>query len=369
MGLILLALAAQNGPPQAEIDKAVARGIAFLQGELKSAAPFNPLQEELVLAALVYGGLPEKDPNVQGLLKKVLDKPCHATYQPAVLTIALEKLDPNYYFWKLLECGQHLVSSQCVNGCWGYSSGAPASADMKKKIQELKEWGERVRKGQRSARPRIALEAGPSKSPHGDNSNAQFAALGLWVCAQVGIEIPQETLKLGAEYWIRQQDADGGWRYYDPNGPRGQTNEPNVNMTAGGVSSVLILQGIVENSTTRGKPLKDPRAKGAVDKGLKWLDKNWTFHPKGTLFMSGGYSHYSIERAGIIGDLAKIGSHAWYAEGAKDLLASQEKDGAWRLTKKGPSGGKIPMNWPLIDTCFAILFFKKSVTPVIPTER
>ena len=66
----------------------------------------------------------------------------------------------------------------------------------------------------------------------------------------------------------------------------------------------------------------------------------------------GGKSYYffwSLERVGVILDQDKIGGHDWYAWGSEILVANQGGDGSWH--------GEYP---PAVDTCFALLFLKRS---------
>src|SRR5262245_19975222 len=96
-------------PPQGRIDEAVEKGVAFLSaalkrhpGEVGDFSGRNTL-DTLVLAAMVYGGLPEDHPDVQLLLKRVLDRRPTSTYETVLLEVALDKLDREFYQWKILE--------------------------------------------------------------------------------------------------------------------------------------------------------------------------------------------------------------------------------------------------------------------------
>ena len=71
--------------------------------------------------------------------------------------------------------------------------------------------------------------------------------------------------------------------------------------------------------------------------------------PKGNL-----YYLWSLERVAVLYSLKKIGDKDWYAWGAALLVASQQPDGHW-LGIQYPGG-----NFPLIDTCFALLFLKRA---------
>ena len=62
---------------------------------------------------------------------------------------------------------------------------------------------------------------------------------------------------------------------------------------------------------------------------------------------------YGLERVGDLTSRHLIGKHDWYREGAEYLLRRQMVSGGW--------GGGI------LDTCFALLFLKRSTTPVATT--
>jgi hypothetical protein len=71
--------------------------------------------------------------------------------------------------------------------------------------------------------------------------------------------------------------------------------------------------------------------------------------PKGT---PNYYFLWSVERVGVLLNLKTIGGKDWYRWGVDLLLPAQLPDGSW--VGRG-SGGS-----PVIDTCFALLFLKRS---------
>ena len=52
-----------------------------------------------------------------------------------------------------------------------------------------------------------------SKTRHGDNSNSQYALLGLNAATEVGVKVKPEVWKLARDYWQRYQQRDGSWSY------------------------------------------------------------------------------------------------------------------------------------------------------------
>ncbi len=360
-------------PSQVEIDKAVARGVEYLRSVMKKAeldldAHGGHTLEELMLAALAYGGLPEAHEEVQWLLKRSLSHAPAKTYETVLLCVALDKFDAEFYTWKLVECGQFLLDNECENGQWSYGRPTELDAKTKKLIEELKVWGEQRRKKRAKnkdstkSRLKIELKPKPLGQPSGDNSNTQVAALGLRICGDAGIVFPKANLELARTWWLDNQRNDGSWGY----GAGADQGDGYISMTAGGVSSLRVLQDLIE----RGLPKRSRDAKAgtvaaSVDRGTKWMGENFTYHPRYAVFMRAPYSHYSIERVGILGSLEKIGPHPWYAEGAYDLLRSQQSDGSWTLSRARGKDEKETTKWAIIDTSIAILFFKRSVRPPV----
>jgi hypothetical protein len=193
--------------------------------------------------------------------------------------------------------------------------------------------------------------------PKGDNSNSQYAALGVRACSDAGIVFPKEMLELARKYWIDTQHkgvdkglkdavATGkaagtprGWCYHEESeGPAYGS------MSAGAVGAVCIYDAILGTNWKKDKSVAD---------GMAWLDKNFSVadNPhKGKYFHY--YYLYAIERAGMLYDTPLIGAHDWYLEGANRLLDDQRADGSW--------GSEERLDKPEWSTCFAILFLRKA---------
>ena len=205
----------------------------------------------------------------------------------------------------------------------------------------------------------------------GDNSNSQYAALGLRACSESGIRIPKEYLAIARKWWIDSQHSgeNKGKVASGPGGaePRGwcydvkDAHPTYGSMTAGAVASVAIYTHLLDMDVKR-----DP----AIASGLSWLTSHFTVtenygppehRPAGTAeFIY--YYLYALERAGILCGTETLGTHAWYPEGAKFLVEKQSADGQWE------HGGD--WNKPVWNTCFAILFLKRATRPlVVSTDR
>ena len=74
--------------------------------------------------------------------------------------------------------------------------------------------------------------------------------------------------------------------------------------------------------------------------------------------------------------LKRYGNHDWYQEGADEILKHQLTDGRWekparkRKNPKPPKGPKprTRRSVNLVQTCFALLFLKRSTIGVIDEE-
>ena len=79
-------------------------------------------------------------------------------------------------------------------------------------------------------------------NPSGDktysHSRAQYAVLGLWAAAQMGVPVPKEYWQLVEKAWTDHQDRTGGWNYVYK-----RDNYPvTAGMTAVGVATLFITQ-------------------------------------------------------------------------------------------------------------------------------
>ncbi|MDY6913074.1 MAG: DUF4159 domain-containing protein [Planctomycetota bacterium] len=185
-----------------------------------------------------------------------------------------------------------------------------------------------------------------------DNSNSQFATLGVWAGAGSGIEVPLSYWRHVEKHWLSQQQPDGGFNYHC--NPGGRSSKSYGSMTAAGVATLLICfenlrrsQFIRCTASTVDKPLLD---------GIAWLEKNFSAdsnpRKKSTWYY---YWLYCLERVGLASGYKYFGRHNWYAECAKRLLATQNSNGSW-----GAGGPNVAVN-----TAFALLFLARGRNPVL----
>jgi len=165
----------------------------------------------------------------------------------------------------------------------------------------------------------------------GDNSCTQFGVLGMWACANAGMEISDAYWGTVEEHWLETQGANGGWSYIgrppDVIPPLRPDDAPLRNlatatMTTAGVNSLYVvldklhtrmeppyqwLKGVKPNPKVRSAVAQDF---AAIERGLDWLAKNGGAKAGGAW---GGYHNFGLERLGVASGLKYIGQTDWYA--------------------------------------------------------
>jgi hypothetical protein len=207
-----------------------------------------------------------------------------------------------------------------------------------------------------------------------DNSNTQFAVLALGVAARRGAAIDAAVWKEIADHFIKDQEAKGprsdlamgpqlgpgadagrtivtdrpsqirarGWPYI---GDR----EPTLNMTAAGLSSLLIANEYLAASGNFPAALRRELAQAIWD-GFAHLAATKLTYVQRNLY----YGLYSVEKAGDLGGVATIGDLDWYKHGANLLLRVQKKDGSWGNEKQDNDENCR------YQTAFALLFLNRA---------
>jgi hypothetical protein len=186
------------------------------------------------------------------------------------------------------------------------------------------------------------------------HSRSQYAVLGVWAAAQMGIEISDDYWKLVEDAWKRNQDPSGGWNYTHP-GDNKRNLPVTPGMTTVGVASLFITQEQLRAG--EGINCRDSGGNVAIEKGLKWLganmdkfatdtkyDRDW---PLPTL--------YAYERVGAASGLRYIGGVDWYEKGSDWVIKKQHSTGSW-------STSGVPT---VAATSFGMLFLAKGRAPII----
>jgi hypothetical protein len=342
---------------QKAIDKAIDKGALALKTKFQQPRGIAPTDYELVVWTLLHAGATERDPIVAQMLQSIITRPSWQTYNAALRAMILQKVDPKRFRPQLIEIAQFFADTQCENGQWGYGNFAPPQPKPPQPEVLPSPWKTK-KKGETEAIPTTKIKKkGAPAAKRGDNSNSQYAALGIRACADAQIELPEDSLKLAKEWWERSQQGDGGWTYADTMGI-GFGKGSYGSMTCGAIGVLAIIKTLLKESDVA----KDPR----LQRGFNWLAQNFSVkeNPKTTPLEANKtpfyfYYLYSLERAGDLTGTDKFGDHDWYPAGASELVKTQRPDGLW------PASGNEGDVWA---TCFAVLFLKRATKP-LPTIK
>jgi hypothetical protein len=203
-----------------------------------------------------------------------------------------------------------------------------------------------------------------------DNSNTQYALLGLYAAKQAGIKIEDKIWLAIQDYYIRTQIEEtptlGKWLYY-LHLPPGENNKDSISMTVAGVCGLIIAGMGLDESEQRLDPATGVAASCGfyssnteMAKGMNWIGAHFSFEsPKSTF-----YNVYGIERLGRLSGQRFIDKYDWYRQGCEKLIGMQLLGGP----DKGAilvQDGKTIDSVPILTTSFALLFLSKGRTPVL----
>jgi hypothetical protein len=195
-----------------------------------------------------------------------------------------------------------------------------------------------------------------------DNSNTQYAVLGLHAGIEAGVPVDKEALARIRKYMLDSR-VGGGWAYN-----RAPGAAPTMTMTCAGLSNLMITgmdldigkqkmeDGVVKNcgKYDENGPVADAlRIIGGhfpadIQPGNVQLDLHSTFP---------FYCLYGIERTGRLTGRRFFGGHDWYEIGCRYLVGAQKPESCWQ-------GGGMD-GAPVVATSFALLFLAKGRTPVL----
>ncbi len=342
-GLVVLLVAAvltrgqataQGGVTSEEVEQSIRNGIKYLKerqradgswpGEIQTA-PTGVTS--LTALALLTAGEKSDSPTIQRtltLLRRLGPHQLNSTYAIGLQTMVFAAADPEADRARLvanvdwLEQAQHKdPRHESWAGNWGYTD--------------------------QHAQP-------------GDNSNTQYALLGLNAASEAGIPVRPEVWGLSRAYFEYYQNRDGGWGYT----PRHK--QSTASMSCAGIASLIIcgsrrfqslehLQG--ESIRQCGEGALDP----FLNRGIDWLANHFDVHQNvGHGQQWKIYYLYGLERAGRLSGVRFFGQNDWYRLGAEELVRSQNKlSGFWT------GGGETD----IVATSLALLFLAKGRAPVL----
>lgn len=328
------AAAAEKEPLVDQVNKAVDEGVRFLKDRQKREGDNGHWEVDLVsrkggatclaLLALLYSGEDPKSDTIQRGLRWLRDFEPADTYVVGLQTMVFAEARQ----------GDGLAIQRNVT--WLLNARVY-------KNEQLAGWGYHQKDG------------------NADNSNTQYALLGLHAGKTAGARIKREDWEQIRDYYIRTQSKDdGGWPYRN-SGPSTLT------MSTAGLCGLLISG--MEAAEAKAKLLEDGRAENcgeyaeneAVARALRYMGKNFTTEYTAAWF----YSLYGIERAGRLSGQRFFGEFDWYRRGCETLVSpnfarsNRHDDGAWYIRGSNFDGS------PVVSTSFALLFLSKGRTPVL----
>lgn len=321
-----------------QVAQAIGDGIRFLKGaQLRDGSwpEFNVPRyvtgtTSLATLALLTAGVPEDDPTIVAALRYLEQFPArqlNQVYTVSLQTMVYAAADPDKYRVRLRENVEWLEAAQIR---------------PEDRVDGVGAWTYTVQKGQSA-----------------DNSNAQYALLGLNAAAEVGIQVDDRVWDLARGYWEEAQRLSGGWSYT----LRGD-NRVSASMTTAGISSLVItgLRRIQSRELLVGDEIRNC-GEGAINPNIKraldWMGANFRVDTNLGRGITWKYYYlYGLERAGRLSGQRYFGSHDWYVEGAEELVHLQDKLlGSW--PKNAGEDSEV------LTTSFSLLFLAKGRAPVL----
>jgi VWFA-related protein len=332
-GVVLAAVTSasrgQDGPSEDAVARAIARGVQHLKDLQEPGGGWSYAFSQdhrlgvtaLAGLALLENGVGRGEPVVERAAESVvaLAARSHQTYDLALAILFLARAQPEghgQYDGLIRRLGARLDGGQ-HDGMWGYF--VPAASD-----EEVE-----GRRGRRF----------PALGP-ADNSNTQFALLGVWAAGRHGFDANASLA--GIERHFRgSRRPDGRWGYR-PGMPGADA------MTCAGLMGLAIASArpeLAERQTARARGAAlaaDPafaKALAAVAQDARHIGP-----------ASDIYYLWSLERVCVALGLKRLDDFDWYAAGAAELLRRQRQDGGW----PDHQWGSLP------NTCLALLFLRKA---------
>jgi hypothetical protein len=323
----------------------------------------QPGELALTLLALVKGGADPKSEVIAAAYDDLRQRPMVGTYSLAAAILAIEALYASPREWQDLHEGrlQMPTPRHASDGdralLQKWTSVLLRNVDITVNPGEVRRW-----------------RYGPSAD--WDNSNTQFALLGLYAAQLCGVEIPEKAWTAAARHLLQCKVPAGeagaprivtyaelepartgrthtatrtaclGWAY-------ASGSEPTGSMTAAGITGLsLCAAGLRAQKKGSAKLLHD--VDDGVRSGLLWLERHLDVRrnpgPPSASARWLYYWLYGLERCCEFNLIAQLGERDWYFDGALQLLGQQAADGGWGEQS---------------DTCFALLFLKKAALPPV----
>jgi len=360
------------------VNAAVDRGIAYLKAQQKPNGSWGPYGASngqykvgptaIALLALLVSGVNKHESFIMRGFDWMLYNPPEMTYEIGLAMMALEhKAAPMYERFELERM----------------------TPEERKRFRYRRDLSDKERGYMQACRDRLldrhvrgGLWAYRPGLGDGDISNGQYAILGLKAARRCGLAVPREIWKEGLEFFLRHQQSSGtsvvvprfrkiasdgtlkftdrraearGWSY-----SLGGTERLGSHACIGMACILLCYEELMANPGPKGGA-HATKVREAVRDGTAWLFGYWSIDhvPQGEKFYY-YYYIYSLERVGVLTEQRFIGDRDWYREGARYLMAKQNRDGSW--SSRGGEWGT-----PIANSAFALLFLKRSTPPPVIT--
>jgi VWFA-related protein len=329
-----------KAPPDAEIAQAIAKGVEFLKEAQASAGEWRePTQAQHPLGMTALAGLALLENGVARDAREIskareivttLAQESDQTYDLALAILFLARCQQTrsgnddsliQTLGRRLAHGDH-------DGIWDYS--VPVT------LEEPTPDASRSRRGGRRKTGRIRAQF----SGGGDNSNTQFALLGLWAAGRHGFDSDSALESIDGHFRSTQLN-DGRWGY-------------RINMPGSEAMSCAGLMGLaIAASRPSLAERQTARARGAAlaaDPAFQSALHAVGQDARRASNQSDIYYLWSLERVCVALGLRSLDGFDWYARGAQILLDRQERDGGWPNDR----WGRLP------STALALLFLRKA---------
>jgi hypothetical protein len=314
---------AQEDVTPQQVEDAIEKGVKALKAmqDRNGLYPGDAMlggNTALATLALLSCDLPPDDPAIAAGISVLRDLPPKDTYVVALQTMCFQLAGAKRNFNLIQRNADWLMRARNANGSWSYGLQSRGGFD---------------------------------------NSNTQYALLGLHAAQEAGVKIPPEFWERCRTHWVNFQGGGGSWGYTGPASSR--------SMTVAGVSSLVITQQhlpSVKSGLVEGKKIecRGPREDLPLKKGVDWMSRNIA---RGGRLVGGNqeshfyYYLYGLERAGRLTGRRFFGDADWYRRGVQFLVAQQQPDGSWE--------SQSIISRRLWDTSFALLFLAKGRLPIL----
>ena len=361
VSLALVAPAHAEEPLVKRVRTALNKGIEYLKGQQKDQGSGKWNWENdtlqllqpggsscLAMLALLTAGTPVDDPVVKRGLPYIRSLSPQHTYVVGIQTMVLAEVGDSHDLFQIQK-----------NVNWLLSAAVTANHKPLGQGGKLEGWSYQANSGNRT-----------------DNSNTQYALLGLWAGRQAGAVIDKSVWVAIKDYYANAQcnptvNARGkqmaGWQYQNES----RRGDGTLTMTAAGVSGLYIASLESNDSKQELNEETGVAAKcgvyaedDAIAKGMRFLAAKFRFSNPPHTF----YNVYGIERVGRLSGQRFIGDHDWYREGCELLTGVKDSPG---LAQKPGGEWQIRTaidDFPVISTSFAVLFLAKGRTPILLTK-